>query len=686
MHPYEIAATSTTADGTFTVEFDIDIQPGGTTTITAHDSNMVATIATFYITAKIYSVTPVTGTVGTEVIIWGNGYAASDTIQVDFGTIPSRVLVQTSGVVGSGTTGGAGGTFTTVFTINTQPYGTTTIVAFGQMLNRATNTLTILPRIIQVSPNYGTVGTFVTVSGNGYGYRERVDVNFGTTPTIIYATSTTSGSFMVVFTIDHQPLGTKTITGYGLTTGVSASETFIINPNVEFVSPNHGTVGSSVYVEGDGYAAYEGVRINFGTSKTVYTQADKYGSFLTTFTVDTQGWGVTTILATGTASGTSSINLYTIETEIILIAPTFGTVTTMITVKGNGFKTGELVRIDFGNTTSITETYADGIGSFTTVFTVNTQTYGSKTIRATGVTSSEPADDFYKIIARVWEVSPDTGTVGTIVTVKGDGYCATESIGIQFGTEMNIEPRYLVGQDLSVTITDANGAFVTTFNIPTQPAGTSTVLARSWGDYPQQAINYLKVIGHIINIDPPSGPVARTQVTVKGNGFGLSETIRIDFGTTQSITMVDANLHGVFEAVFTVNTQPVGMTTIVATGLTSKTTDDDTFYITTGVTSVSPTTGTVGMLIYIEGTGYQADEVVRVDFGDDKTVTTAIAMINGVFTATFTATSQPWGNKAKNPVVVLAQGVTSGASGTIMFEMTENLIITPAAGTVGSMV
>ncbi|PIP41842.1 hypothetical protein COX18_02265, partial [Candidatus Desantisbacteria bacterium CG23_combo_of_CG06-09_8_20_14_all_40_23] len=682
VYPYNIADTQTTPDGTWTVEFDIDTQPGGTTTIRAHDYYTVATTATFYITAKIYSVTPASGTVGTGVTIWGNGYAATDTIQVNFGTTVSRAVVQTSGVVGSGVTGGAGGTFTVSFTIDTQIYGTTTIVASGSILNQATNTLTILPRIIQVSPNHGTVGTFVTVSGNGYGHKERVDVNFGTIPTIAYATSEKYGSWTVVFTIDHQPLGTKTITGYGLTTGINASETFIIHPKVEFVSPNHGTVGSSVFVEGDGYTAYEGIRINFGTSKTVYTHADKYGSFSTTFTVDTQGWGVTTILATGTSSGTSSVNIYTIETKITQVSPTFGTVTTMITVKGNGFKINELIRIDFGNTQSITGTYADNIGSFTTVFTVNTQTYGTKTIRATGVVSNQPADDFYKIIARVWEVSPNTGTVGRMITVRGDGYCATETIGIQFGTEINAALQYRVSEDLNTTNTDANGAFMVTFAIPTQPAGTSTVLARSWQtNLQQQAVNYLKVVGHIVNVTPLSGPVARTQVIVNGNGFGTEELVQIDFGSTVSITAVEADIHGVFEASFTVDTQPVGRTTIVATGRTSGTTDDDVFYITTGVTSISPTTGTVGMNVYIEGTGYRADEIVLVDFGDDVAVATATAIENGIFTANFTITSQAWGD-----VIVMAQGVDSGASGTIMFKMNVNLIITPTAGTVGSTV
>ncbi|MBI4777892.1 hypothetical protein HY792_03095, partial [Candidatus Desantisbacteria bacterium] len=683
VYPYQIAATQTTTDGTWTVEFDIDTQPGGTTTIMAHDYYAVAATATFYITAKIYDVTPASGTVGTGVTIWGNGYAATDTIQVNFGTTISRSVVQTSGVIGSNETGGAGGTFTVSFTINTQVYGTTTIVAIGSILNQATNTLVILPRIIRVSPNYGTVGTFVTVSGNGYGYRERVEVNFGTTPTIAYASSTIYGSWTVVFTIDHQQLGTKTITGYGLATGISASETFIINPKVEFVLPNHGTVGSDVYVEGDGYTAYEGVRINFGTSKTVYTQADKYGSFSTTFTVDTQGWGVTTILATGTSSGTSSVNFYNIETRITQVNPTFGTVTTMITVKGNGFKINELIRIDFGNTQSITEIYADNIGSFTCVFTVNTQTYGTKTISATGVVSNQPADDFYKIIARVWEVSPNSGTVGRTVTVRGDGYCATETIGIQFGTKIDVVSQFEVpGYDLSTTETDVNGAFVVTFAIPTQPAGTSTVLARSWrANSSQQSVNYLKVVGHIVNVTPLSGPVARTQVIVNGNGFGTEELVRIDFGSTSSITLISANIHGVFNASFTVDTQPVGKTTIVATGLTSKTSDDDVFYSTTGVTSISPTTGTVGMGVYIEGTGYQGYEIVRVDFGDDKTVTTAEALENGVFTANFTTTSQAWGD-----VVVMAKGIVSGASGTIMFTMKENLIITPTAGTVGSMV
>ncbi|MEK7812326.1 MAG: CARDB domain-containing protein, partial [Candidatus Desantisbacteria bacterium] len=63
---------------------------------------------------------------------------------------------------------------------------------------------------------------------NGFGEAERIEIDFGQTSTIAATTATTVGTFEVIFEIDNQPAGAKTITARGMATLASAASTFTI--------------------------------------------------------------------------------------------------------------------------------------------------------------------------------------------------------------------------------------------------------------------------------------------------------------------------------------------------------------------------------------------------------------------------------------------------------------------------
>ncbi|MEW6617771.1 MAG: right-handed parallel beta-helix repeat-containing protein, partial [bacterium] len=166
-------------------------------------------------------ISPVAGTVGTIVTVSGQGFGENELISIEFGT---------TGTITTGSTNILG-TFTTIFTVNTQPYGTTTVRAVGVDSNRSSEMVfCILPKIFMVSPTIGTVGTFITVRGNGFGATESICIDFGTTKTIIVTFSTHSGNFTTIFTVNSQPLGTTTIIGKGMLSECFAIEIFYILP------------------------------------------------------------------------------------------------------------------------------------------------------------------------------------------------------------------------------------------------------------------------------------------------------------------------------------------------------------------------------------------------------------------------------------------------------------------------
>lgn len=125
-----------------------------------------------------------------------------------------------------------------------------------------------------------------------------------------------------------------------------------------------------------------------------------------------------------------------------------------------------------------------------------------------------------------------------------------------------------------------------------------------------------------------------------GNGFGTQTgTLTISFGTHYTITTTIASESGTFNVTFIVDTQPAGTTVITAWGSY----DTDTFYIQGKVTLASPSSGSVGSIVTIEGTGYNEGEYVYISFGTAQNVTSYKVGQNGTFSVTFMINTQPGG-------------------------------------------
>ncbi len=321
---------------------------------------------------------------------------------------------------------------------------------------------------ITVSPSCGTVGTVVTVEGNGYNGSEAVRIDFGETLSITTTESSIEGTFSTAFIVDVQSGGTTTITVVGESSHLSATGLFTILAQITLVSPTAGTVGTVVTVEGNGYGGNEVVRIDFGETLSITTaESSSDGIFSTIFIVDLQPGGTTTITAVGGTSSLNATGSFTILAQITLTSPTAGTVGTVVTVEGNGYGGNEVVRIDFGETPSITITASSIEGTFSTAFIVDVQSGGTTTITAAGETLRSSITGIFTILAQILVITPTTGTVGTVVTIGGNGYGSSEAIQINFGKTLSI----------TTAVSSPKGTFSTTFTVDSQSIGTTTITA-----------------------------------------------------------------------------------------------------------------------------------------------------------------------------------------------------------------
>ncbi|MEW6620976.1 MAG: lamin tail domain-containing protein, partial [bacterium] len=123
----------------------------------------------------------------------------------------------------------------------------------------------------------------------------------------------------------------------------------------------------------------------------------------------------------------------------ISITPTAGTVGSIITVLGSEFSATEGILISLGNTLSIAVVTTNASGTFTTTFTIDTQPYGTYTVKAIGLTSNLKAIDLCRVLPNIILVTPTQGTVGSFVTVRGNGFGGSKTIRVDFGRRVDIQ-------------------------------------------------------------------------------------------------------------------------------------------------------------------------------------------------------------------------------------------------------
>ncbi|MEK7813697.1 MAG: hypothetical protein AAB296_08045, partial [Candidatus Desantisbacteria bacterium] len=403
------------------------------------------------------------------------------------------------------------------------------------------------------------------------------------------------------------------------------------------------------------------------------------GKFSSSFTVDTQGFGTTTITVKGGTTGEEAENIFIIKGSITYLSPISGTVGTSVTIKGDGFGASETIRISLGKNTTITAISSNIAGSFTTSFTIDTQSYGTKTVQAYGVISGTSDIAGLRILPKIIDITPTTGTIGTVVTVVGNGYISSIGIRTDIGLTENIAIQPPGAQ------ASGDGTFSITFVVDDEPLGTNTVTVWSIGNLVNDRVHF--VVKPMVSVTPVSGTVG-ASIMVSGNGYASTEVIQIGFGTVIEYATISTSasgdpsaFRGSWQRVIVVDIQPYGTTTILATGQNSSGVEKCLFNIMQRLTAITPSYGTVGSFVTVDGNGYAMLENIRIGFGKTTSIYSVLSNGNGVFNAVFTVDTQHDGVKT-----VVASGLISGSDTTTYTIMPHIVSVSPAAGTVGASV
>ena len=276
-------------------------------------------------------------------------------------------------------------------------------------------------------------------------------------------------------------------------------------------------------------------------------------------------------------------------------------------------------------------------------------------------------------------LSPNSGPIGQVVAVSGQGFQANSKLAALFDT---VPVPFSYSTDASGNI--PSGANLTVPQGSTAGAHTVTVFD---GKY-NYANATFTVTTPNITLTPKTGPVG-TSVTVTGSNFIDNSPITINFTgnlMTTNPSSLTADTTGSFSATFSASGPlPAGSQTVSASdGVNSA----NAIFTVTSSISISPTRSLTGtpITIAISGQGYAANSQLQVTFGGNAVSTTPATVFtdaSGSFSnAIFTAQSSTTGSKT----VSVMDASNNAATATFNFVALARFAITgcPASTTAGS--
>lgn len=463
-----VAQTFTDATGGFSgVRFTVPAVPGPTAVLTATEQNVSSPLSlseTVTITRSL-SVSPTNVAPGLVVTVTGSGFGASEPLTVKY---DGQVVALTSG----GTTD-SNGRFTLTFVVPNRPFtadktvevvGNTTGFSASATVRLSGALVSIISR--QTGENRGTPGDTIIVSGTSSASTNIGNVFFdgvvvtglaaitGTVTTGDQIVTDVNGNYSVSFILPETRGGTVPVT---VTDRLSVDRTtFTVVGGLKIESIDGDTSatavpkrGSVVALSGKGFAANEVIRVKLGpvgaenivetTPANIVT--NERGSFgPVTFRIGDVPGGALNVKVDGLlSSATARLTLPASITSPLASAKTDVVFDREVTAKGVLLSANSALTVLVGDTpaTIVAGGTTNAVGDFEVRFRVPAVPAGVKdiTVRDAAGLSASVKDALN--VKPILVVSPDAGTLGTRVTIKGYGFAAGQDMTIVFGTILN---------------------------------------------------------------------------------------------------------------------------------------------------------------------------------------------------------------------------------------------------------
>ena len=329
---------------------------------------------------------------------------------------------------------------------------------------------------IELLPKSGAPGTEVTVYGYGCDASRPVDLYFDGVLVFEGGETDSNGEFIIPFTVPERPKGHYWVLArVGSSLGiVEADRLLAVKPGLTVI-PEKGPAGTTVTVEGHGFAKDEGdielVYYLDGTYETVgrHILANANGFWESTIQIPASTRGEHKLDAQGAESSFYEVQdvVFRVTAEIS-IDKTSGILGDTVTMTGSKFAVYEKgITIFFDNQAVVTDIQANSYGDWEESFQVPGMPAGEYSITAEGQeTSQEDVGELSFEIEPEFMLSEDQGHVGMELTVTGRSFPADEDIIILYDDSQ-----------VAIVETDDQGTFEISFLVPESEHGEHEVRA-----------------------------------------------------------------------------------------------------------------------------------------------------------------------------------------------------------------
>jgi hypothetical protein len=484
------------------------------------------------------------------------------------------------------------------------------------------------PLVAGVTPGTGVPGvTQVTVTGSGFGSTQGTGlVQLGS----LSATSVTSWSdSQIVATVPNGSMsGVVEVDQNGVASNQVPFTT--VAPSISSVNPTTGVAGVQVTIAGSSFGSTQGTSTLLFNRATATPTSWSDTSIVTPLPAAATTGNVVAIVSGVPSSGVS----FTVVPSITSLSPASGAVGTAITIAGSGFGAiQDTSTVTFNgiaatptswSTTSIVVPVPTGATSGNVVVTI-----GGLATNGVAFTVVSPTS--------ITTLSPTSGAVGASVTITGTNFGSTQGTStVKFNAT-------------TVTTITSWSATSIVAKVPTG-ATTGNVVVTVSGVASNGSAFTVVAAPSISSLSPTSGAVG-ASVTITGSNFGATQgTSTVKFNTTTATTITSWSATSIVAKV------PTGATTgnvvVHASGVDS---NGKAFTVlsTPNITSLSPTSGSVGASVTITGTNFGSTQGTSTVKFNATTVTTITS-----WSATSIVAKVPTGATTGN-VVVHASGVDS---------------------------
>ena len=444
-----VSPSTVTSDlnGAFSnVSFVFPPLSGGTHTIKATDPDGHYNTASLTMLTKI-TITPITGTVGTQITVTGSGFAPSAPVSIYWDTGASPVTSVTSS--STGTISG--------LTFNAPPSakGIHTIKAQDTSSNSATASFTTTPKIV-LTPVTGGFGDSITISYTGFTASSAItstSLISGTTAYVLVTAPTSvttdaNGNGSATFSVINIANGTWSVQATD-NSGGSAQATLTVTQKISLNSSS-GAAGDIIVVTGTGFAPNKGITLKYNGQALSITPSpvtsDTNGAFACQFTVPATSAGAIPLTASD-GNNVATLSFNSVDKATISISTTKsnpGWVGMSLTINGTGFKPNKDITVTFASApVTVALVNSDAGGSFTATFKVPAAPSGNHTISASDGTTTENFAFFMDSTA------PDAPALVTPVTSSKPGQpvaftwkAVTDSSGVAYTIEISQDQSF----------------------------------------------------------------------------------------------------------------------------------------------------------------------------------------------------------------------------------------------------